>query len=63
MPSTPRSTPSSRSEYQVQDIKKLNALHFVVMSENFAKELAFDIDLIVNTRDVAEGFPLMEYMR
>jgi hypothetical protein len=33
------------------------------MNEDFAKELAFEIDLIVNTRNVAEGLPLMEYMR
>jgi len=51
------------SNHKVDDIKKLGADHVVVASgEDFAKPLAFELDLIVSTRDVAEGFPLQEYM-
>jgi hypothetical protein len=35
----------------------------VIVNGDFAKELAFELDFIVNTRNVTEGFPLMEYMR
>jgi hypothetical protein len=41
----------------------MGATHFVVMNGDFAKELAFEVELIVSTRDMAEGFSLMEYMR
>jgi hypothetical protein len=42
---------------------ELGATHFVVVNRDFAKELAFGLDFTVNTRDMAEGFSLMEYMR
>jgi hypothetical protein len=41
----------------------MGAPRFVVVNGDFAKELAFELDFIVSTRDMAEGFPSMEYMR
>jgi alcohol dehydrogenase (NADP+) len=53
------------SSHKAEDIKKLGAHHVVVTDDKgeFAKDLAFELDLIVSTRDVAHGFPLTEYMR
>jgi hypothetical protein len=42
---------------------ELGAPHFVVVNGDFAKELAFELDFIFSIREMAEGFPLMEYMR
>jgi alcohol dehydrogenase (NADP+) len=50
---------------KVEDIKKLGA-HHVVVADNkgeFAKPLAFELDLIISTRDVAEDYPIEDYMR
>jgi hypothetical protein len=33
------------------------------MNEDYAKELASELDPILSARDVAGGFPWMEYMR
>jgi hypothetical protein len=41
----------------------MGAPRCVVVNGDCAKELAFELDFIVNTRDVAEGFPLTECMR
>jgi hypothetical protein len=57
---TPSSCPSIRPK--VDDIRKLGAFHFVAMNGDCAKKLAFELDFIDITRDVAEGFPL-EYIR
>jgi hypothetical protein len=41
----------------------MGATRFVVVNGDFVKELAFELDFFVNTRNVAEAFPLMEYTR
>jgi D-arabinose 1-dehydrogenase-like Zn-dependent alcohol dehydrogenase len=51
------------SEHKFEDIKELGAPHCVVMNGDFAEELVFELDFIVNTRDMAEGFSWMEYVR
>ncbi|KZT30366.1 NADPH-dependent alcohol dehydrogenase [Neolentinus lepideus HHB14362 ss-1] len=49
---------------KVEDIKKMGADHVVVTDDKgkFAKDLAQTLDLIVSTRDVAEGMPLQQYL-
>lgn len=49
---------------KVEDIKKMGADHVIVTDDkgDFAKELAHTLDLIVSTRDVAEGMPLQQYL-
>lgn len=42
----------------------MGASHFVIADDDgkFAEPLAMTLDIIINTRDVAEGFPLAEYV-
>jgi alcohol dehydrogenase (NADP+) len=55
-------TAFTSSAHKTEDIKKLGAHHVVVAQGNFHEALAFTFDLIISTRDVAEGFPLAEFM-
>ncbi|EPQ51237.1 GroES-like protein [Gloeophyllum trabeum ATCC 11539] len=47
----------THDESKVEDIKKMGADH-----GDFAKPLARTLDLIISTRDVAEGMPLQQYL-
>jgi hypothetical protein len=46
-----------------EGVQNRRSHHVVNTKGDFSKELVFDFDLIINIRDVAEGLPLMEYMR
>jgi len=53
----------SHSRNKEEDAKKMGADHFVVTSEsNFHKPYIGTFDLIISTRNVAEGFPLAEFL-
>ncbi|QRV87709.1 alcohol dehydrogenase [Ceratobasidium sp. AG-Ba] len=53
----------SHSPRKEEDAKKLGADHFIVSSKENLKKLRGTLDLIISTVDVAEGFPLRDYMR
>ncbi|TFK57319.1 NADPH-dependent alcohol dehydrogenase [Heliocybe sulcata] len=54
----------THSKDKIEDIKKMGADHVVVTDDEgeFAKDLAMSLDLIISTRDVAEGMPLQQYL-
>ncbi|KAK9893871.1 NADPH-dependent alcohol dehydrogenase [Cystobasidium minutum MCA 4210] len=53
----------SHSDNKKEDAKKMGAQHFVNTShENWVKEAGEDFDVIISTRDVAEGFPLADFL-
>jgi D-arabinose 1-dehydrogenase-like Zn-dependent alcohol dehydrogenase len=56
---------SISSNHKFDDIMKLSAYHVVVMGDKgeLAKNLAFELDLIVSTRDAVHFYMLTEYMR
>ena len=52
----------SHDKLKKEDIHKMGADHFVDTSLGFEKDLKGQLDFIVSTRDVAEEFPLAEYL-
>lgn len=52
----------SHSANKEGDAKKLGADHYVITESGFEKNYQMELDLIISTRDSAEGFPLQEYL-
>ena len=44
------------------DARKMGADHFVVTNPGFHEDHQLELDIIISTRDAAEGFPLAEYL-
>jgi D-arabinose 1-dehydrogenase-like Zn-dependent alcohol dehydrogenase len=52
--------------HKIEDLKRLGAFHAVTIDDNgeLAKNLAFELDLIVSPRDMVHGpFTLTEYIK
>ncbi|KAH8116150.1 GroES-like protein [Phellopilus nigrolimitatus] len=53
----------SHGRSKEKDAKQMGASHYIFTeAEGFHKDLQMTLDLIISTRDVAEGFPLVEYL-
>ena len=53
----------SHDQSKEKDVKEMGADQFIDSSKTgFAENLKGELDFILSTRDVAEGFPLAEYL-
>jgi len=53
----------SHSPHKRDDVLKMGADHYVITEKGFEQEWENEIDMIISTRDVAEDFPLKEYIK
>jgi hypothetical protein len=51
------------SEYNVENIIKLCIHHVIIVKGDFGKDFTLGPQVILSMRKVAEGFPLIAYMR